>query len=190
MNSFFKITSTIIIFLVFVIICRAEDKCPQYQYPKQSEVRETLDNWQDLKFGLFMHWGTYSQWGIVESWSLCSEDRTFTFVRPEGMSYFDYVKEYEKLQTTFNPVNFNSQKWAKAAKYAGMKYVVFTTKHHDGFNMFDTKQTDYKITSEKCPFSSNSKANIAKEVFDAFRAEDFMAGAYYSISDWHNNDFW
>jgi alpha-L-fucosidase len=81
-------------------------------------------------------------------------------------------------------------KWAKAAKYAGMKYVVFTTKHHDGFNMFDTKQTDYKITSPNCPFSSNPKANIAKEIFNAFRNENMMAGAYYSIADWNCKDYW
>ena len=64
-------------------------------------------------------------------------------------NYFDYVKAYENLQTTFNPTKFDPGKWAAAAKDAGMKYVVFTTKHHDGFCMFDTKQTDYKITSPK-----------------------------------------
>tara|TARA_Y100001980_G_C14556896_1_gene352697 strand:+ start:98083 stop:99486 length:1404 start_codon:yes stop_codon:yes gene_type:complete len=163
---------------------------PPYQYPEQKEVMATLGEWQDLKFGLFMHWGTYSQWGIVESWSLCPEDRNFTSVRPDSLSYFEYVKAYENLQTTFNPVKFNPDKWAKAAEYAGMKYVVFTTKHHDGFNMFDTQQSDYKITSEKTPFSSNPKANVTKEIFEAFKKRDFMTGAYYSISDWHHDDFW
>jgi alpha-L-fucosidase len=100
------------------------------------------------------------------------------------------VKEYENLITTFNPVKFDPGKWSHAAKEAGMKYVVFTTKHHDGFNMFDTKQSDYKITSKSCPFSSNPRANVAKEIFDSFRKEGFMAGAYYSITDWHNDDFW
>lgn len=79
---------------------------------------------------------------------------------------------------------------AEAAKYAGMKYMVFTTKHHDGFNMFDTQQSDYKITSTKTPFSTNPRANVTKEILEAFRAKDFMAGTYYSISDWHHNDFW
>jgi len=137
-----------------------------------------------------MHWGTYSQKGIVESWSICPEDWPFTSVRPRDKSYFEYVKEYENLITTFNPVKFDPDKWAKAAKYAGMKYVVFTTKHHDGFNMFDTKQSDYKITAKSCPFNSNPRANISKEIFNAFRSENFMAGAYYSITDWHNDDFW
>ncbi|WP_276169060.1 alpha-L-fucosidase [Zobellia alginiliquefaciens] len=185
-----KIASLLLFFLLIAEGLSAQDKHPEYQYPKEQEKMKTLEEWQDMKFGLFLHWGTYSQWGIVESWSLCPEDEGFTSVRPEGMSYFDYVKEYENLQTTFNPVNFNPEKWAKAAEYAGMKYMVFTTKHHDGFNMYDTKESDYKITSTKTPFSSNPRADVTKEIFDAFRAKDFMAGAYYSISDWHHNDFW
>jgi len=168
----------------------AQENRPPYQYPSDPAVLANLEEWQELKFGLFMHWGPYSQWGIVESWSLCPEDRPFTSVRPADMSYFDYVKAYENLKTTFNPIKFDPVKWAKAAKYAGMKYVVFTTKHHDGFNMFDTKQTDYKITSQNCPFSSNPKANIAKEIFNAFRNENMMAGSYYSIADWNCKDYW
>ncbi len=113
-----------------------------------------------------MHWGTYSQWGIVESWSICPEEYGWC-ERTKGEhpeNYFAYKKEYEGLQTTFNPVKFDPEKWAKAAKNAGMKYVVFTTKHHDGFSMFDTKYTDYKITDPKTPFSTNAKANITKEI--------------------------
>ena len=168
----------------------AKDNRESYHYPSDPKVLQTLKNWQDMKFGLFMHWGTYSQWGIVESWSLCPEDRPFTSVRPHDKNYFEYVKSYENLITTFNPVKFNPDKWAQAAKAAGMKYVVFTTKHHDGFNMFDTRQTDYKITAKSCPFHAAPRANVAKEIFNSFRKEGFMAGAYYSITDWHNNDFW
>ena len=91
-----------------------------------------------------MHWGAYSQWGIVESWSLCSEDVGWTR-RTKGRyeDYGQYKIDYENLKTTFNPVKFDPEKWAKAAKAAGMKYVVFTTKHHDGFCMFDSQYTDY-----------------------------------------------
>jgi alpha-L-fucosidase len=71
-----------------------------------------------------------------------------------------------------------------------MKYVVFTTKHHDGFSMFDTKYTDYKVTSPATPFHANPKANIAKAIFDAFRAEGFLVGAYFSKPDWHSADYW
>lgn len=127
-------------------------------------VIKKLERWQGLKFGLLMHWGPYSQWGIVESWSLCSEDVDWCR-RPKGEAYADYVKRYEKLPDTFNPVRFDPDKWAAAAKDAGMKYVVFTTKHHDGFNMFYTKFSDYKITAANVPFSKNRRANIANEVF-------------------------
>lgn len=163
---------------------------PPYIWPVEEEVRQSIMDWQDLKFGMFIHWGAYSQWGVVESWSISPEDYKFCTVRPENMSYFEYLQKYEDLQKTFNPINFNPDKWAEAAEYAGMKYVVFTTKHHDGFNMFDTKYSDYKITSENCPFHTNEKANIAKEVFDSFRSKGLKAGAYFSIADWNNNDYW
>ena len=162
-----------------------------YVKPTDTLVQQKIDQWQDMKFGLFMHWGTYSQWGVVESWSICPEDEGWTQRRgPYASSYNGYVKAYENLQTTFNPVNFNPDKWAAAAKDAGMKYVVFTTKHHDGFCMFDTKQTDYKITSSKTPFSSNAKSNVTKEIFDAFRKDGFLTGAYFSKPDWHSPDYW
>lgn len=160
-----------------------------YQAPKDPLVRQKLVEWQDLKFGLFMHWGTYSQWGVMESWTICPDDwvpRT----GPYADDYFTYKKAYENLQTTFNPVNFNPEKWALAAKAAGMNYVVFTTKHHDGFCMFDTKQTDYKITDPKTPFSKNPRNNITKEIFNAFRKDNFMIGAYFSKPDWHNQNYW
>jgi alpha-L-fucosidase len=151
-------------------------------------VLQKLEQWQDLKFGLLMHWGTYSQWGIVESWSICSEDEPWC--RRTNPNYVEYKRDYENLQTTFDPVDFDPARWAKAAKNAGMKYVVFTTKHHDGFCMFDTKLTDYKITSPKTPFHTNPKSNIAKEVFNAFRAEGLWAGAYFSKPDWHSEYYW
>ena len=163
----------------------------KYVVPDDPLVQQKLAHWQDIKFGLLMHWGTYSEWGIVESWSICPEDEGWTQRRgPYARNYFDYVKAYENLQTTFNPTKFDPQKWAAAAKDAGMKYVVFTTKHHDGFCMFDTKQTDYKITSPKTPFSSNPKANITKEIFNAFRKDGFMIGAYFSKPDWHCPYYW
>jgi alpha-L-fucosidase len=107
-----------------------------------------------------------------------------------GENYFDYLKNYEALKNTFNPTKFNPEKWAEAAKDAGMKYVVFTTKHHDGFCMFDTKYTDYKITDKNCPFSTNPRSNVTKEIFDAFRKDNFWIGAYFSKPDWHSDYYW
>ncbi len=155
-------------------------------------VLEKLDQWQDIKFGLLMHWGAYSQWGIVESWSICPEDYGWC-ERKKGSNpgnYTEYVKEYEGLKNTFNPVKFDPAKWAKAAKSAGMRYMVFTTKHHDGFSMFDSQYTDYKVTDPDCPFSTHPKANITKELFNAFRAEDMWVGAYFSKPDWNHKNYW
>ena len=163
----------------------------RYQAPKDPLVNEKITQWQDLKFGLFMHWGTYSQWGVVESWSLCPEDEGWTQRKgPYAADYFTYKKAYENLQTTFNPTQFNPEKWVAAARGAGMKYVVFTTKHHDGFCMFDTKETDYKITSPNTPFSKNPRSNVALEIFNAFRKENFLIGAYFSKPDWHSANYW
>src|SRR6478609_4669579 len=140
----------------------------EYQVPADPKVQEKLTEWKKIKFGLLMHWGTYSQWGIVESWSLCPEDEGWCERRgPHSHDWFEYKKAYEDIPKTFNPVKFNPERWAQAAKGAGMKYVVFTTKHHDGFAMFDSKYTDYKITNT--PFKTNPKANVTKEVLAAFR---------------------
>lgn len=156
-------------------------------------IQQRLEDWQDLKFGLLMHWGAYSQWGIVESWSICPEDLGWASgARKAGVAdnYNDYVKAYENLKTTFNPTKFNPEKWAAAAREAGMKYVVFTTKHHDGFCMFDSRQTDYRITHPGCPFSLNPRSNATQEIFSAFRKEKFWVGAYFSKPDWHSDFFW
>ena len=163
----------------------------KYTLPADKLVQAKLAQWGKIKFGLLMYWGTYSQWGVVESWSLCPEDEGWTVRKgPYAKDWFTYKQAYENLQTTFNPVKFNPEKWALAAKNAGMKYVVFTTKHHDGFNMFDTKQSDYKITGTKSPFANNPKANVAKEIFNAFRDQGFMTGAYFSKPDWNTPDYW
>lgn len=156
------------------------------------QALEKLKQWQDLKFGLLMHWGTYSIWGIVESWSICPEEYGWCD-RTKGknpQTYTEYVKEYEGLQRQFNPVKFDPDKWAAAAKKAGMKYVVFTTKHHDGFAMYDSKYTDYKITGAATPFSTNPKADVTKEIFKAFRKQGLWTGAYFSKPDWHSPYYW
>lgn len=156
-------------------------------------IQQRLEDWQDLKFGLLLHWGAYSQWGIVESWSICPEDLSWaTGGRKPGVAddYFTYLQQYEALQKTFNPVQFDPQLWADAAKAAGMKYLVFTTKHHDGFTMFDSRETNYKITDPSCPFSANAKADVTRHIFDAFRKDNFWIGAYFSKPDWHSDFYW
>ena len=160
----------------------------QYVYPSDPLVQAQLEEWQDLKFGLIMHWGLYAQLGIVESWALCSEDQPFQ--DRGGMPYSEFKQMYFDLIKQFNPQQFDPAPWAKAAHDAGMRYVVFTTKHHDGFSMWDTEQTDFRITGADSPFRDHPRANVAKEIFDAFRNEGFMIGTYFSKPDWHHPDYW
>jgi alpha-L-fucosidase len=160
----------------------------QYVFPQDPLVRKNLEVWQDLKLGFMMHWGLYSHLGIVESWALCSEDQPFQ--DRGGIPYTEFKKMYFGLIKKFNPHKFDPGPWAKAAREAGMKYLVFTTKHHDGFCMFDTRYTDFKITSPQSPFGNHHRANITKEIFKAFRRQGFKIGAYFSKPDWHHPDYW
>ncbi len=174
--------------LVLLSSSSAQEYLQKYYPETDPLVLKQLEKWQDIKFGLLMHWGPYSQWGVVESWSICAEDEDWC--RRKNPNYIEYKKQYEDLKRTFNPTRFDPDKWALAAKDAGMKYVVFTTKHHDGFCMFDTHQTDYRITDPGCAFSTSPKANVTKEIFDAFRRHGFLIGTYFSKPDWHNENYW
>ena len=161
-----------------------------YIVPTDPQVLEKLDKWQDLKFGVLFHWGIYSVPGMMESWNLCSEDEEWEMAgrRRMGLSYEEFKQWYWGLSHHFNPTRFNPEVWADVMKEAGMKYMIITTKHHDGFCMFDTKYTDYKITNG--PFGSNPRSNLIKEVLGAFREKDFMVGEYFSKPDWHCPWFW
>lgn len=156
-----------------------------YVWPTEEAVLKKLDNWQDQKYGVLFHWGLYSLPGICESWPLCDED---WITRPNDCNYEGYKKWYWGLAEALNPSEFNPEQWADIMKKGGMKYMVFTTKHHDGFCTFDSKLTDFTIA--KGPFAYSPRKNVAKEVFNAFRDKDFMIGCYFSKPDWHCEWFW
>ena len=122
-----------------------------------------IDWFTEARFGMFIHWGIYA-------------------IPAEGEWIYARKKwqpgEYEKLMEQFNPVDYDPAHWAKLAKAAGMKYVVFTTKHHDGFCMFDSKFTDYKVTNT--PY----KKDVLRMLTDAFRSEGLKIGFYHSLPDW------
>jgi alpha-L-fucosidase len=163
------------------------EKSDSYIYPKEPEVLQQLEHWQDLKFGMIIHWGLYSWLGSVESWNLCSEDWDW-IVRDKSVTYDAFKRNYWATIDKFKPDRLDPLSWAKAGKQAGMNYVVFTTKHHDGFCLFDTKQTDFSITHGA--FKDDPRRNTAREVFNAFRQENYMIGAYFSKPDWHSQDYW
>lgn len=165
----------------------------KYVRPKDPEVLRSLDHFQDSKFGIMFHWGLYAQMGIIESWALPDADRDWAWgegIIDRNLTCNEFKEMYWNLIETFNPTRFQPEKWAAAAKDAGFKYVLFTTKHHDGFCMWNTKYNDFKITSARCPFSKNENADIVRAVFDAFRNEGLNVHAYFSKPDWHSEFYW
>ncbi|HEY9002444.1 MAG TPA: alpha-L-fucosidase [Mucilaginibacter sp.] len=133
-----------------------------------AQKKQRMKWWTDARFGMFIHWGLYSQ-AARHEWVKHNEHMT--------------NEEYQKYFDQFDPDHFDPKKWAREAKAAGMKYAVLTTKHHEGFCLFDSKYTDYKATNTK------AKRDLVKEFVDAFRAEGLKVGFYYSLLDWHHPDY-
>ena len=152
--------------LVAAITVNAQTRHLFNETPEQKAQR--MQWWTDARFGMFIHWGLYSL-AARHEWVKQHERMT----SDQYQKYFDH----------FNPDEFNPKKWAKEAKAAGMKYAVLTTKHHEGFCLFDSKYTDYKATN------TQAKRDLVKEFVEAFRAEGIKIGFYYSLIDWHHPDF-
>ncbi len=129
---------------------------------------QKIEQWKDARFGMFIHWGPVTLKGTEIGWSRGAQIP---------------IEEYDNLYKRFNPVNFNAEDWVKLAKDAGMKYIIFTSKHHDGFCMWNTKYTDYNIMNS--PF----KRDVVKELADACRKYGMALGLYHSTLDWYHPDF-
>ncbi len=132
------------------------------------EIRERTKWFMDARFGMFIHWGLYAIPACGE-WVMSEREMT--------------VAEYEKYFDLFDPADYQPREWARLAKASGMKYAVFTAKHHDGFCLFDSALTDYKATNTK------AGRDLVREFLEAFRAEGIKVGLYFSIIDWHHPDF-
>jgi alpha-L-fucosidase len=132
-------------------------------------MKETKDWFKTAKFGMFIHWGIYSVAGRGE-WVL----------NRERIPYDEYI---EKYANNFNAENFNPREWARVAKEAGMKYMVLTAKHHDGFCLWDTKTTDFNSTV------TGPHKDIVAEYVEAVREAGLKVGLYYSPADWHHPDY-
>lgn len=156
-----------------------------YEWPTDELVVKKLKAWQDLKFGVLLHWGLYAVPGIVESWSICDED---WIRRDTTRSYQQYIDWYNGLAEEFCPRDFNPAQWAQVCSEAGMKYMLFTTKHHDGFCMFDSKETDFTIARHA--FAGDERRDVLKHVLEAYRQRGFSVGTYFSKPDWHSQDYW
>lgn len=163
----------------------------QYVRPDNPDVLENLEWFKDQKLALMMHWGPYSQLGVVESWALSDESASWSRSEIDWEDDVEvFKKQYYDLNKSFNPVRFQPEEWAELAEEGGFKYLIFTTKHHDGYCMWDTKTTNYRITDQQTPFHTHKYADICKHVFDAFRAKGMGIAAYFSKADWHTPYYW
>ncbi len=163
---------------ILPIISQAADKAFEpviKETPAQGEAR--LKWWREARFGMFIHWGPVSQKGTEIGWSRGGERRG---IGGTGEIPLDV---YDNLYKTFNPTKFDAKAWVAIAKRAGMKYMVFTTRHHDGFSEWDTKQSDYNIM--KSPYGKD----IVKQLAGACHKAGMKIGFYYSQPDWHNADY-
>ena len=143
-----------------------------------SKEVDRLEWWQDAKFGLFLHWGLYSQAaGLWKGKPYGGNEHFMIYVKAS-------LKEYGAIANDFNPTKFNAEQWVMYAKNAGMKYIVITTKHHDGFAMYNSPSSDYNIV-KRTPF----KRDPLKELAEACKKHGIKLGFYYSLGrDWEDPD--
>ena len=164
----------VVLILSIVVNVNAQEKKDYYNEPRE-EFENRMQWFTDAKYGMFIHFGLYSQPGGV--WKGDTIKQYAEWIQ----AHADIPpEEYNKLTDTFNPVDFDAEFIASLAEKAGMKYVVITAKHHEGFCLWDSKFTDYDIAST--PF----KRDILKELSEACRRHDIRFGTYYSIIDWHH----
>jgi alpha-L-fucosidase len=156
--------------LFLILFLMSATQISNAQPLKETEAQKTLRMkwWTDARFGMFIHWGLYALPARHE-WVKNQERIT--------------NERYQKYFEMFNPDLYDPREWARMAKAAGMKYVVLTAKHHEGFCLFDSKFTDYKSTNT--PYGKD----LIKEYVEAFRAEGLKVGFYYSLIDWHHPDY-
>jgi len=156
-------------FITFIFIVFLQPLIAQDNYIPTKENLEARKWFQEAKFGLFIHWGVYSVLGDGE-WVMNNQNIA--------------IDEYEKLPTFFNPIDYDPEEWVQMAKEAGMKYITITSRHHDGFSMFDSKATDYTIVN-KTPYQKD----VLKPLAEACKKEGIKLFFYYSLLDWHDDNY-
>ncbi|MFA6128539.1 MAG: alpha-L-fucosidase [Bacteroidales bacterium] len=164
------------ILLLFMIIAGCQPKTVDYLQETKTSRDARMQWWRDARFGMFIHWGLYA----VPAGEWKGQTNHAEWIRETARIP---LEEYDKFVGQFNPVKFNADDWVKMAKDAGMKYIVITSKHHDGFGLFNSKQTEFDVLST--PF----KRDILKELSKACEKEDMTFCFYHSIMDWHHPDY-
>lgn len=152
--------------LLLCLLCLSPVRAQKYQ-PTEENL-QSRQEFRDAKFGIFLHWGLYAMLATGE-WTMTNKDLNY--------------KEYAKMAGGFYPAKFDAAKWVSAIKASGAKYICFTSRHHEGFSMFDTKYSDYDIM-DATPF----KRDIIKELADECHKQGIRLHFYYSHIDWYRED--
>ncbi len=155
--------------LLICLLLLLQDLQAQQGYRPSWENLEARDWFEDARFGMFIHWGVYSILGDGE-WVMNNQNIP--------------ISAYERLPGFFNPEQYDPESWVRLAKEAGMHYITITSRHHDGFSMFDTRASDYNIVR-----SSPYGKDVLKPLAEACRREGIKLFFYYSLLDWHNDDY-
>lgn len=167
--------------------CSAEEN---YVWPQEQLLLERLEWFQDQKLGFMMQFGPCCQAG-TDSWALSDEDASWSRAIVDWKDdSADFRQEYINLYKSFNPIRFQPKEWAEFAAENGFKYFLPVTKHHDGFCLYDSAYTDYKVTNPDCPFHDHKYADITRASFDAFREKGLAISAYFSKPDWNCPWYW
>ncbi len=156
----------IVIAVLFILVTLGYAQSPGPETKQQRDKR--MKWWREARFGMFIHWGPVSLKGTEIGWSRGREVP---------------IREYDNLYKSFNPEKFDAKEWVGIAKDAGMKYIVITSKHHDGFCLWDSEYTDYDIMST--PF----RRDVLKELSQECRRQGIIFNTYYSIIDWYQADY-
>ena len=164
------------IFCAFMIFSAVTSAALFAQRETQAQHDARMQWWRDARFGLFIHWGLYA----IPAGDWKGKTNYGEWIRHSAQIPIDV---YDKFVGQFNPVKFHADEWVSLAKDAGMKYIVITSKHHDGFCLFDSKDTDFDVMST--PF----KRDILKELSEACRKQGIRLCFYHSIMDWHHPDY-
>jgi alpha-L-fucosidase len=168
MNSEYRIAKTRIACWCLLMVAASLMAAQPPSASALAKPEPRLQWWQDARFGMFIHWGPISLKGTEIGWSRGAQV-------PNA--------EYDQLYRAFHPTNFNADAWARTAKEAGMKYLVLTTRHHDGFSLWNTKQSEYSIM--RTPFGRDA----VKELAQACRRQGIKFCTYYSLCDWWHPDY-
>lgn len=177
-NIFWSICFTCLAAFFFASVMFVSADEGLYRNESESEKNERMEWWRDARFGMFIHWGLYAipagEWEGRESKGYAEWIRHKAKIPQE---------DYDKLVESFNPVDYNPDEWVRLAKEAGMKYIVLTSKHHDGFCLWPSDLTEYDI--ESTPFDRD----ILGELKEACDKHGVKLGFYYSIMDWHHPNY-